>query len=817
MTVRIAQSLASVPARLSLPVWILLCVLACDTALAQNPTPRRAVPVAPAATEETVPRASAVEKPLTSNREDDLFTYANLVYEQNMFEIAGQRFGEYLKEFPSGANTDAAWFRLGECYLNQRLSGEAEAAYLKVVREHVKSSFVPSAAYRLGTLAYNREDYKIAEPFFALADTRTTRDSIREAALYYRGRSLKQMGKIEAAKESYMKVLDLQGEGKFREVALLSLARLEAEAGDHQAAFDHFTLLGTESKRPEVRGEAVFKAGILADKLGNPEIARKNYDAVMAMRGAEEWKADAQFNLIESAYQAGDHKSVIGAYQQGIVSMPHELRPKLLLMAGNSYRHEGRFATAIDVYLNVERYYPNSIEAGEAGYRKLLCFYSLQNPNLPDFVDQFVATESGRNPDSEQIDMALLLKAESLFATDVMALAAETYDQIKLDRIPEALRASALYKNGWAHAESDGAASAVSTLTDFISRYPEDERIPTALAKRGLSFKTIGDLGGAERDFKRLLEEFPESDTRELAYQQIALIKGQQHDYPAMITAYEGLLEKFPTSAAAPEAWFWIGWGKFELRKFAECIDPLNKARELDLPTFEERATLRIVLAYRSLEDIDNARKEIDAAREGDKPIALPDQVYQWLGIRLFERNDDEGADKYLTYASTPDSPADTLPVIWKTLGNARLRQGHHQSAITAFDFYLASEQPDSARAKVLNDKAQALLALKEFAKADETVAEGIKIEREGRVNAQLCLTWGEIAIADQRWKDAVQRLIRPSYVFDDADITPVALAKSAFAHEKLGEQAKADEIRAKLRERFPDFKLADATATSEP
>ncbi len=816
MTVRIAHPPVPAPAFLSLPVWTLLCVLAGGTAVSQDTVPRRAVPVSPGGTEEAVPRASVAEKPLTSNREEDLFTYANLVYEQNMFEIAGQRFGEYLKEFPSGTNVDAAWFRLGECYLNQRLAGDAESAYLKLVRDHPKSTFVPSAAYRLGTLAYNREDYKIAEPFFALADTRTTRDSIREAALYYRGRSLKQMGKIEAAKECYTKVLDLQGDGKFREVALLSIARLEAEQGEHQAAFDHFTTLGTESKRPEVRGEAIFKAGILADKLGNPEIARKNYDEVMAMRGAEEWKADAQFNLIESAYQAGDHQAVIGAYQQGIVSMPHELRPKLLLMAGNSYRHEGRFATAIDVYLNVERYYPNSIEAGEAGYRKLLCFYSLQNPNLPDFVDRFVATESERNPASEQIDMALLLKAESLFASEVMALAAETYDQMKLERIPESLRASALYKKGWAHAESDGAPSAVAALTDFISRYPEDERIPTALAKRGLSFKTIGDLGGAERDFKRLLEEFPESETRELAYQQMALIKGQQHDYPAMIAAYEGLLEKFPSSAAAPEAWFWIGWGQFELRKFTECIDPLNKSRELDQATFAERATLRIVLAYRSLEDVDNARKEIDAARGGERPIALPDQVYHWLGIRLFERNDYAGADNYLSYASTPDSPADTLPVIWKTLGNARLSEGHYETAVAAFDFYLQSEQPDSSRAKVLNDKAQALLALKEFAKADETVAEGIKIEREGRVNARLCLTWGEIALADKRWKDAVQRLIRPSYVFDDADITPVALAKSALAHEQLGEKAKADEIRVKLRERFPDFKLADAAPKTE-
>ena len=48
---------------------------------------------------------------------------------------------------------------------------------------------------------------------------------------------------------------------------------------------------------------------------------------------------------------------------------------------------------------------------------------------------------------------------------------------------------------------------------------------------------------------------------------------------------------------------------------------------------------------------------------------------------------------------------------------------------------------------------------------------------------------------------------MKPTYAIQDEDITPIALTKSATAHEKLGQADKATELRARLKEKFPSYK----------
>ena len=55
-------------------------------------------------------------------------------------------------------------------------------------------------------------------------------------------------------------------------------------------------------------------------------------------------------------------------------------------------------------------------------------------------------------------------------------------------------------------------------------------------------------------------------------------------------------------------------------------------------------------------------------------------------------------------------------------------------------------------------------------------------------------------------YEAAVERLVRPSHVFDDDAITPLALDKTIQAHEKLGNTERAEEVRKILREKYPKF-----------
>ena len=716
--------------------------------------------------------------------EKNAIDYANLVYAKKYYDMAVTEYGNYLSKFPKGKSVDVALYRLGESLLKENRVAEAEKTYLKnlVIGG---SQYVAPAAYRLASLHYNRKEFKSAAPYFAIAQS-SPKKEIQLAAGYYRARSLKLAEDTKASIEVFQQIADIEGENKYRLESLLAIGRMQAEAKNNEAALAAFSELARRALSADYKAEALVMSGMLSSKLKKPDDAKAFFEQAMELKGGDDWKPDAQYQLIRTFTEEENYEKVVEIYKKGSFAVPVVLEPNMLLMVGKAYRELKRFASAIDVYLVLEDRFPASEEAFEGAYRKLFCFLTAKNPNLPSFVDHFVTRYEGRHQGHKYFDMANLMKAESLFADGSYGAAATAYGRIDVDKIPEKVRASALYKGAWSFSENGSHAQAVRLFTQFLDRYQEDSRVPTALAKRALSYRAAEDFPSALKDLEHIIRDYQESAPLELAYQQTALIKGQQRDYKGMIDAYSSLMQKFPETKAKPEALFWTGWGYFEEQKFKEAVGSLKGSRDLDPESYYDRATMRIILASYSLRDVKAVRTEIDEVKDGSK-VVVPSQVYSWLGVKLFEAGDFPSADTYMTRSSTPENPESTRPIIWKQLGLARLKTKSYKRAIAAFDFYLQSNQPAINRAKVLLEKGHALIGLKSFEDADATIEEALQLQPQGRVNAELCLAWGDVALGRKEYDIAVKRLIRPSYVFVDAAITPVALDKTILAHEMLG------------------------------
>jgi len=780
---------------------------------------------------QNVPRAEPVSPepaaPSRPDAEQTAIDYANLVYSKDYFDIAVTEYQNYIEKFPTGKSLDVAYYYLGESLLKEKRGAEAEEMYSKNL-EIKGSQYIAPAAYRLASLHYNRKEFKMAAPYFAVAES-SKKEAIKLSAGYYRARSLKLSGEVEKSIKAYQKIADMEGTNRFREASLLAIGRMQAEAKKHAEALTAFSTLSKVTESADHQAEALVMSGMLCGKLDKPEEAKKYFVAAMNLKGGDEWKPDAQYQLIKTFTAEGDYKQVIEIYRKGKFAVPDVLQPNMLLMVGKAFREEKRYHSAIEVYLILEDKYPAAEEAFEGAYRKLFCFLSSKNPKLPEFVDLFVDRYEGRYPGNSYFDMASLMKAESLFNEAAYGAAAIAYGRIDVDRIPENLRASTLYKGAWSYSENSSHAQAVRLFSQFVDRFPEDKRLPTALAKRGMSHRAVEDYPSALKDFERIIKDFGDSEPLELAYQQTASIKGQQRDYQGMIDAYAALLGKFPATRAKAEAEFWTGWGYFELEDYKSAVPYLQASRKTDQEAYYDRATMRIILAHYSLLDVKALRAEVEGVRK-DSQVVIPNLVYSWLGVKLFDQGDFPGADTYLTRSVTPQAPGDTRAIIWKQLGQARLKTDSFKRSIEAFDFYLQSNQPPVNRAKVLLEKGRAQLALKAFDGADQTIEEGLGLQAQGRVNAELCLTWGDIALARgdvalargekelalTDYDAAQRRLARPRLVFIDAEITPLALDKTIVAFEKLGNKGRADEFRQMLQEKYPNFKRATETASRD-
>lgn len=769
-----------------------------------EPTPRAELAI-PKTYPKAVPKLEYTEE--SDKKPSALIDYANFVYSQKQWTIASTYYLKFLEISPNNILAPLATYRLAETYLKQKNINDAEKFYLKIFEDFTNSEYLGPATYRLGSIYYSNNKFLEAANFFNTAKETLDKKSVQLSATYYHARSLNETKQYTKALSAFEKLSIIENENPYREAALLTIARIYADNNEEKKSINAFTRLIKISEKEDIQAESLVKSGLMSNSLGDTQKAKDYFSSALALQGGEEWKPDAQFHLIKIYYQEKNFQKVIDTYSEGAFSMSDEIRPKMLLMVGNSFRQMDRHKDAISVYILLREHYPSSKEASESEYRKLLSLFNLGNKSLPRYVDRFLEWQRPRNPNHKNIDMAILIKAEHFFEREDFISSGNAYDEIRLSNVPQELASSLLYKKAWSHSESKNATKAITSFTEFIESYPEDKRISNALAKRALNYKSIEDYTSALSDLKKIIEKFQETESAELAYQQIALIEGQRQNYPALISSYQKLLEKYPSSKASAEAYFWIGWGQFELKKFKESSAALREARKLDKRSYHERATLRIILAEYSQQRVEAVQDELEALRQSVDKIIIPPQIYLWLGVNLFDSNNYSESSYYLNLACNPQDPASTQAVVWRYLGQARLFTGEYKKSIEAFDFYLNTPQPSNNKARVLHDKSTALLALKEFKEAEKIVESALSLQPQSRIYGMLCLVWGEIALQQEKYDEAIKRLIKPTYAIEDSNITPTAILKSSFAHDKIGETNKAEELLSKLKSKYPKFK----------
>ncbi|HUF62310.1 MAG TPA: tetratricopeptide repeat protein [Verrucomicrobiales bacterium] len=752
------------------------------------------------------PAGPRPNQPSTGDPKKDMLDYANLLYDNGYHDLAIIQFNKFVSTYPG--TEPSAHYRLGEAYRKNAELGKAQEVYERTIAEFRAGEYVGASAYRLASLKYNLREFAAAQRYYEIAERHLVQPEVRLSAAYYRARTLQHLGRNRDAGLAYQSLIEAPNATAYREPALLALARIEAQEGRKEEALARFLQLRDSALQPRIRAEAVTKAGILYSDLDRREEGNRLFEEALAMEtGADEWRPAAHYGLMSNLYQAEDYAGVISAFEGNLIKHSEETEGKIYLVAGNAYRKADRMADAIRCYNRVESAYFDRPEGEEAGYQKLFCLYKVRDSRLPFLVDTFLERQQKQGKaDSSYNDLALLLKAEALFTEKKYAEAANAYDKIELRDIPDQHHASVLFKKGWAQLEAQEFERAAAAFTRFLTEFPDDERALQGLVKRAQAYKGMQVYDKALEDYARIVEDYPESELAELSLQQVAFIRGQQQDVDGMIAAFEDLLAKYPETRGAAEAHYWMGWGRYENKEYAQAVPALEKARQQD-PAFYDRASLRIILSYYYQKDVDNLLKEINVFLERKSDQTLPPEVFAWLGVELFQRDDFSNAVRLLELAVDPNDPARSPDVVWDSLGRSYLKLGRYQKAVEPFDIYLKRISEPARRARVLLNKGSALNQSGEYALARECAEEALRLEKEGRTNAYAWILLGDIAMEEKNYTEASRCYIIPSQMFSDPQVTPEALAKAANAFDQLGETDRAAEARAQLQSRYPDFK----------
>lgn len=757
-----------------------------------------ATPTTPSA-EPAAPRAEPVTS--SSGPGATALALADGFYAREMFLEALTKYAEYLKLYPSDPGRQTALYRAGEAALRLNRPREARIFYATLLREFKTGPFVGPAAYRQADMYFNEENFSFSADLFRIAADNLDQPSLALTSRYYEARSLEKSGRKRDAVNAYQKVAQAEGENPYKEIALLSLAKLQVELGDKQVALESFERLIQSASKAEIRSEATVQAGLLAAELGNTDKAVEFLNRAIEDSAQARWKPEAVALLMRVLSNGEKFPEVIESYKKYGESITVGDRPEIMLLTATAYRRTNDFDTATRMYLQIFENYPNSRQASEAEYQYLLGLYQAKEDGLANRVDKFLQ----RNPTGPQADRAALLKAEFLFSKGQYKEAAVAYQRVTDSSLSPDIKAEGIYRQAWCYWEVKDMTQAVLKFNQFIGNYPKHPLVVKALAQRALAYTQNRQFDLALGDFDRIIRQYPDAAAeRELALQKKALIQGQLGKNEEMVATFNQLLKEYPQTAFAPQAYWWIGQGAYQMRDYRTSVDAMRKARELDAKQYEERASIYAMLGLFNLEDIEALSQEVSAYSSKERQLRVPDEVVIWMGQKYFELKQFDKAAEFLGLAV--ESPTfDVASSVALQLGLARYEAGKYKDAIVAFDKYLETHTSQGERARTLMEKGRAQIALQEYDSALKTVEEAMSLQPEGRINGEGRLLLGDLEVARKDFLAAAKAYYGVAVLYDDPEITPTALKKAAEAYEKAGDAAKAKELRSELIKRYPD------------
>jgi tetratricopeptide (TPR) repeat protein len=735
---------------------------------------------------------------------------ADGLYVRKLYDLAAPEYEKFLGRYQDDSGRAAALYRLADCYSKMGQESPAINTYRMLLSEAQTGEFVGSAAFRLASRAFDDHDYGSAASLYEKAYNNSKSAEVKITALYYQAKSLDLMNRKGEARPIYEEVAKTGENNPFRDAARLSVAYFALENGQKESAFELFRSLGADAAKPAVREEALVRAGILGEDLKKRDDSEQLFKTAISTNAEGKWKQIAQLELMKLEYDGDKFAQVLDTYAKNLNALGEETKPSVLLIVANSYRQLGKQSKALDFYNQLIHSYPASQEAADGRYQRLVALDQLKDPSLSREVDAYLGT----NPPPERADKATLLKAQALLQQNQYALAAKLYQELTTSSLPETYKPDCYYAAGYGFSQVHNNSAAIEAFSGLIENFPQYKLVVRALLKRALLYQEGKNYTSALTDFSKIIDQYPTAPECETALLEKGLTLGQQGEYQQMTDTFRNLLQKFPNSPGAAQANFWIGWAAFEGKHYEEAIAPLTAARQKNPGEYTDRVTLRLIFCYRTLNRLEDVATEVSNFIQSDiKRASLVGDDCSWLGQRYFEAKQYEKSEKFLSVLTKNVSADKIDKAVWLTLGHDETELQHYPEATASINTYLqsATDAADRARAFVALSAAQ--LGAKQFDDATKSAEQALTLQPEGRLNAEARLAIGDVESARGNYENAAKSYLSVAVLYEDPEVTPLALEKAYMAFHQSGNEAEANKTMTELRTRFPNYQLKTAKA----
>ena len=427
-------------------------------------------------------------------------------------------------------------------------------------------------------------------------------------ALYLIGRSFYHQGHFSKAETKFRELLATYPESRFADESILYLGKARFRKEDYVGAKEAFERVDSTAEDRELRSEATFMLGEILYSQEEWSQSISVFEEYLEQYGKGKRSGETKFKIAKAHYGQGDYSSAKEAFHEvQDLNADDTLKYQAFVAAGDCYYLEGEADSGLIIF--------NKLADDEKNYDKMADLYlelargealrgdyETSMETFRKLIDEYPRTEESAiayfqlgsiyqnqffDLDTAKVmyDSSTAVKGNSPVARIAFSRSAdiaklESYRTGKTaEAVDDAIESQYLLAELYL-TQLDQPDSALSEYQTLIDSFPDSRYAPNALLAIGWIMENINeDTAAAKEHYRRVLEEYPNSDLVVDAMEKLGIDPGtteydyparryreaerllfDERDYRAANEMFQSIIDEFPESRFAPKASWAKAW-----------------------------------------------------------------------------------------------------------------------------------------------------------------------------------------------------------------------------------------------------------------
>lgn len=282
-----------------------------------------------------------------------------------------------VRDFPQSPLLDQAYYRLGQCALQQGDPRQAASDFGRVVARWPQSPLAPHALYEQGGALLDAKDAAGAEAALTSFLKSFGQHPLAPRARYARALARHQSAKYALAVEDLQQALaGLQGKEQADARFVLGLCQVELK--QFVAAAESFAILLRDQPAYPDADKVLYQWAWALKLQGREAEAAAGFRKLATEHPQSPLASEAQYHLGESAYAAKDYPAAAVAYYAVLEKEDgNPLGEKAVHKLAWCYYHQANFADAQKTFAYQRQRYRSGPLAGDAAFMEAECLFKL--------------------------------------------------------------------------------------------------------------------------------------------------------------------------------------------------------------------------------------------------------------------------------------------------------------------------------------------------------------------------------------------------------------------------------------------------------